>query len=171
MPEFINWKKYYTFDELNQRVEKKIKESAVELEKSLKEHNKGRVYISNLNSNELDEYKYSRIPIYEQIVNNIEKYVAVGILREKSQIPSIRELANNLGINPNTVKKSYDILENRGVITTISTKGTFISENTKKATDEKINKEISIIREKIDELTKMGISYDEIIERIKKWKY
>ena len=110
----------------------------------------------------------SRIPIYEQIVNNIEKYVAVGILREKSQIPSIRELANNLGINPNTVKKSYDILENRGVITTISTKGTFISENTKKATDEKINKEISIIREKIDELTKMGISYDEIIERIKK---
>lgn len=62
----------------------------------------------------------------------------------------------------------YDILENRGVITTISTKGTFISENTKKATDEKINKEISIIREKIDELTKMGISYDEIIERIKK---
>ena len=64
--------------------------------------------------------------------------------------------------------KSYDILEGRGVITTISTKGTFISEDTKKATDEKINKEISIIREKIDELTKMGISYEEVIERIKK---
>ena len=110
----------------------------------------------------------SRIPIYEQIVDVIEKYVALGILKEKTQIPSIREMAGNLGINPNTVKKSYDILENRGVITTISTKGTFISENTKKATDEKINKEISIIREKIDELTKMGISYDEIIERIKK---
>ena len=106
----------------------------------------------------------SRTPIYEQIVNGIEKYVALGI-------PSIREMASNLGINPNTVKKSYDILENRGVITTISTKGTFISEDTKKATDEKINKEISIIREKIDELTKMGISYEEVIERIKKWKY
>ena len=107
----------------------------------------------------------SRIPIYEQIVDGIEKYVALGILKEKT---SIREMAGNLGINPNTVKKSYDILENRGVITTISTKGTFISENTKKATDEKINKEISIIREKIDELTKMGISYEEVIERIKK---
>ena len=45
---------------------------------------------------------------------------------------------------------------------------TFISEDTKKATNEKINKEISIIREKIDELTKMGISYEEVIERIKK---
>ena len=109
----------------------------------------------------------SRTPIYEQIVNGIEKYVALGILKE-TQIPSIREMASNLGINPNTVKKSYDILEGRGVITTISTKGTFISEDTKKATDEKINKEISIIREKIDELTKMGISYEEVIERIKK---
>ena len=52
----------------------------------------------------------SRIPIYEQIVNNIEKYVALGILEARTQIPSIREMASNLGINPNTVKKSYDIL-------------------------------------------------------------
>ena len=110
----------------------------------------------------------SRIPIYEQIVNNIEKYVAVGILREKSQIPSIRELANNLGINPNTVKKSYDILENKGIITTISTKGTFIADDTKKATNDKIDREINIIKEKIINLTKMGISYEEIIESIKK---
>lgn len=110
----------------------------------------------------------SRVPIYEQIVNGIEKYVALGILKEKTQIPSIREMASNLGINPNTVKKSYDILENRGIITTISTKGTFISENTRKATEGKIDKEINIIRERIDELTKMGISYDEVIERIKR---
>ena len=110
----------------------------------------------------------SRTPIYEQIVNGIEKYVALGILKQKTQIPSIREMASSLGINPNTGKKSYDILESRWVITAISTKGTFISEDTKKATDEKINKEINIIREKIDELTKMGISYDEVIERIKK---
>ena len=86
----------------------------------------------------------SRIPIYEQIVNNIEKYVAVGILREKSQIPSIRELANNLGINPNTVKKAYDILEN------------------------KIDKEINLIKDKIRELENMGISKKEIMERIEK---
>ena len=110
----------------------------------------------------------SRIPIYEQIVDGIEKYVALGILKENTQIPSIREMASNLGINPNTVKKSYDILENRGIITTISTKGTFISKDTKKTTDNKIEKEIAIIRERIDVLTKMGISYDEVIERIKK---
>lgn len=110
----------------------------------------------------------SRIPIYEQIVNNIEKYVAVGILREKSQIPSIRELANNLGINPNTVKKAYDILENKGVIMTISTKGTFISNNTKMVLENKIDKEIDLIKDKIRELENMGISKKEIIERIVK---
>ena len=111
----------------------------------------------------------SRIPIYEQIVNGIENYVALGILKEKTQIPSIREMASNLGINPNTVKKSYDILENKGIITTISTKGTFIADDTKKATNDKIDREINIIKEKIINLTKMGISYEEIIERIKKW--
>lgn len=106
----------------------------------------------------------SRIPIYEQIVNNIEKYVAVGILREKSQIPSIRELANNLGINPNTVKKAYDILENRGVIMTISTKGTFISNNTKMVLENKIDNEINLIKDKIRELENMGISKKEIMK-------
>ena len=84
----------------------------------------------------------SRIPIYEQIVGSIEKYVALGILKEKEQIPSIREMASSIGVNPNTVKKSYDILESRGIIRTISTKGTFISENTKKTTEDKINKYI-----------------------------
>lgn len=110
----------------------------------------------------------SRIPIYEQIVNNIEKYVAVGILREKSQIPSIRELANNLGINPNTVKKAYDILENRGVIMTISTKGTFISNNTKMVLENKIDNKINLIKDKIRELENMGISKKEIMKRIEK---
>ena len=110
----------------------------------------------------------SRIPIYEQIVNNIEKYVAVGILREKSQIPSIRELANNLGINPNTVKKAYDILENKGVIMTISTKGTFTSNNTKMVLENKIDNEINLIKDKIRELENMGISKKEIMKRIEK---
>lgn len=109
----------------------------------------------------------SRTAIYEQIVNNIEKYVALGILKERQQIPSIREMASSMGVNPNTVKKAYDILESKGVITTISTKGTFIAEDTKDATKNKIDSEINIIKGKINELVKMGITIDEIIEKIK----
>lgn len=110
----------------------------------------------------------SRTPIYEQIVGSIEKYVVLGILKEKEQIPSIREMASSIGVNPNTVKKSYDILERKGIIRTISTKGTFISENTKKLAQDRIDKEIKHIKEEINELTKLGINFEEIVERLKK---
>ena len=63
----------------------------------------------------LDEQ--SRIPIYEQIINEVKRNVLEGFLKPKDQIPSIRELANTLGINPNTVKKSYTALENQNIET------------------------------------------------------
>ena len=110
----------------------------------------------------------SRVPIYEQIVSNVEKYVAVGILKENTQIPSIRDMASALGVNPNTVKKSYDILESKKVITTISTKGTFIAKDTSIATTNKINEYINEIKAKINELNNLGLSFEQIIERIKK---
>ena len=80
-----------------------------------------------------------RIPIYEQIVQEIERYVALGILKENEQIMSIRDLAQNLGINPNTVKKAYTILEDKKVIVSMSTKGTFINSNVNKIKESKKN--------------------------------
>lgn len=109
----------------------------------------------------------SRTPIYEQIVNEIERYVALGILKEKEQILSIRELASNLGINPNTVKKAYSILEQKGIIISMSTKGTFIKENISKVKENTINNYINDIEKIIDKLNKLGLSKEEIIKRIK----
>lgn len=108
----------------------------------------------------------SRTPIYEQIINEIEKFVSLGILKPKEQILSIREMASTLGINPNTVKKAYSELENRGVIQTISTKGTFIAQDTDKVKSEKIDSEINEIKKKIVELEKLGITKEEIIKKI-----
>ena len=71
------------------------------------------------------------------------------------KIESVRELASNLGINPNTVKKAYDELERRKTITTISTKGTFISEDVKLLKELKIDEKISKIRNEIMELEKL----------------
>jgi len=107
-----------------------------------------------------------RIPIYEQIVNEVEKYVVLGILKEKEQIMSIRELASSLGINPNTVKKAYTILENRNIITSISTKGTFIKENSSKLKEETINNYIKDIKKNINKLYQLGLSKEEIQEKI-----
>ncbi len=110
----------------------------------------------------------SRTPIYEQIVSEIERYVALGILKSKDQIPSIREMASNLGINPNTVKKAYSILENKGVITSLSTKGTFISNNIDNVKDSKIEEGIKEIKNIISSLEKLGITKEEILKKVDK---
>ena len=109
----------------------------------------------------------SRIPIYEQIISEIERYVALGILKPKEQLMSIRDMATTLGINPNTVKKAYSELENKGVIITISTKGTFITDNPNEVANSKIEKVIEEIKGRIKELEKLGLTKEEIIKRIK----
>ena len=78
-----------------------------------------------------------------------------------------REMATELGINPNTVKKAYSILENKGVIVTISTKGTYIAYDTGKIVEEKINSKINELKVIIEELKKLGLSEEEIIKEIK----
>jgi len=108
-----------------------------------------------------------RTPIYEQIVSNIERYVALGVLKPNEQIPSIRELASNLGINPNTVKKAYDILENKKVITSFSTKGCFISEKTDEVLENKKQEEIKQLKKQILLMMGLGIDKKEIIDIIK----
>ncbi len=112
----------------------------------------------------------SRTPIYEQIVNEVERFVALGILKPKEQIPSVRDLASSLGINPNTVSKAYGILEDRKIIMTISTKGTFIHESTDTIVSEKKKKIMNEILKNVEEYQKMGGSIKEITETIQKKK-
>lgn len=109
----------------------------------------------------------SRVPIYEQIIKEFEKYIALGILKTDDQIPSIRELASSLGINPNTVRKSYEKLESLGIIKTISTKGTFVTNSSNIAIESKIKDSITKIKDIIKELECLGISKEEIIKKIK----
>lgn len=110
----------------------------------------------------------SRMPIYEQIVQAIERYVALEILKPEEQIPSIRDMAAELGINPNTVKKAYSILEQKGVIVTLSTKGTFIAEKTDKFLEKAIEDKINSIKKIINELEKYGVPKEKILEKISK---
>lgn len=66
-------------------------------------------------------------PIYDQIVNGILRLKAVGALSAGDRLPSVRSLALEIGINPNTVQKAYGILESNGVICSVAGKGSFIS--------------------------------------------
>ncbi|MCI5773294.1 MAG: GntR family transcriptional regulator [Erysipelotrichaceae bacterium] len=65
-------------------------------------------------------------PIFEQLKTQVIKYVEIGILKEDDKLPSVRILAMELGINPNTVMKAYKELEEMGYIYTLNKKGVFI---------------------------------------------
>jgi GntR family transcriptional regulator len=108
----------------------------------------------------------NRTPIYEQIVNEIERYVTLGLLKPKQKIESVREMASSLGINPNTVKKAYDELERRGAIVTLSTKGTFIADDIASVSKAKIDEKLAVIKNEVLELEKLGLSKEQIQKHI-----
>ncbi len=70
----------------------------------------------------------SPLPIYEQLVAQIIRSIARGLLRSDEQMPSVRELAGTLLVNPNTVSRAYQELESRNFIVTMRGKGSFISD-------------------------------------------
>lgn len=69
----------------------------------------------------------SRVPIYEQLGRQVLTFVASGVMQENEQMPSVRQLASDLCINPNTVQKSYRELEREGLIYSVPGKGSFVS--------------------------------------------
>ncbi len=68
----------------------------------------------------------SRTPLYLQIINRIEDLVARGILQDGSQLPSVRSLAMELSINPNTIQRAYNELESKGIVNSLPGRGSFI---------------------------------------------
>lgn len=71
----------------------------------------------------------NRKPIYEQIVERFQMLIVKGVLEPDSQMPSVRALATELSINPNTIQKAYTVLEQEGYIYPIKGRGNFVSGN------------------------------------------
>src|SRR5574344_1695671 len=84
----------------------------------------------------------SKIPIYEQVKNQLKKYIALGIYSPKDKLPSVRELATSLNVNPNTIERAFNELEKEEVIYSINKKGFFVSEKQKVLDDNEILKNI-----------------------------
>ncbi len=71
------------------------------------------------------DFRDSR-PLYEQIIAQIRQQILSGILLEGDQLPSVREMAGSLSINPNTIQRAYRELENSGWIISVPGKGSFV---------------------------------------------
>ena len=108
----------------------------------------------------------SGVAICDQIVNGFIKLKALGILKGGDQLPSVRALASKFSINPNTVQKSYAILETNGIIYSVKGKGSFTSEDEGAANavlESAKNDFISAIRHAVE----LGLSTDDMISLIK----
>ena len=73
----------------------------------------------------------SRVPVYEQIIKQVEEQVLTGILKEGDKLPSVRSLSVKLSINPNTIQRAYMTLEQEGLIYPVRGKGNFVAETTR----------------------------------------
>ena len=106
-----------------------------------------------------------RRPIYEQLKSRITELVLMEVYPPDMQLPSVRSLARELGVNPNTVQKAYQELERDKVIYTVSGKGSFISANPL-AKERRRKEELERLEEDVKSCRLIGIPGDEIKQKV-----
>lgn len=109
---------------------------------------------------------FSRVPVYEQIINQIEHFVLTGILSADTQIPSVRSLSVSLSINPNTIQKAYSELDRNGIIYSVPGRGCFITKDAREILSDKKKGKLTGLRELLKELKLAGLSKAKIIETV-----
>ena len=114
----------------------------------------------------------SGVPLYKQIILQVEMAIADGRLSTGDQLPTVRGLAVSLQVNPNTVARAYSELEIRGIVTTQQGTGTFISNKKIELSDverEKVLAEISLPF--VTQVASYGFSLKEIIRYLEDLEY
>jgi len=107
----------------------------------------------------------SREPIYEQVYNNVIKLISLGVLEPDHQLPPVRQMAAQLGVNPNTVSKAYKNLEQDGIIYSVVGRGSFVMPQLTMANSKKleaINKAVDSIRNAMN----IGVKKQEILQLV-----
>ena len=110
------------------------------------------------------DYRDAR-PIYTQIIDAIKEQITTGVLMPGDKLPSVRELAGSLAINPNTIQRAYRELETEGWIASVSGKGSFVCGK------EESTAELAPLWERFDEasrqLQEAGISLQALLQHLK----
>lgn len=110
----------------------------------------------------------NRKPIYEQIVERFQTLIVNGILEPDSQMPSVRSLAMELSINPNTIQKAYSMLEQEGYIYPVKGRGNFVSGNAglKKKKQESVYQSL---RELVNKGKELDISCEALLKKVQEF--
>ena len=109
----------------------------------------------------------SQVPVYEQLVNQIERFILLGALKNGDSMPSVRGLSVELSVNPNTIQKSYSELSSKGILFSVPGKGLFVSENAKDIIGGKKRENLQEFKKMVSELKLAGITVDELISIVR----
>ena len=110
----------------------------------------------------------SRTPIYEQLIEQMEKFILTGTLREGDQIPSVRSLSVKLSVNHITILKAYNDVAGRGLIHSVPGKGYFVSEGAREKLSANKRSLLDELRSIADQLALAGVSKDDVLDVIAK---
>ena len=110
------------------------------------------------------DYRDSR-PIYEQVQDGLRKLMVAGVLQEGEKLPSVRALAGQLAINPNTIQRAYEALEREGYVYSIGGKGSFVAprKEVDAGRQEELMKQLDAC---VKELLFLGVSREELMNHI-----
>lgn len=108
----------------------------------------------------------SRVPLYEQLQEQIIRLSLLGVLEENEQLPSVRSLAREVGVNPNTVAKAYQELERQGIIYTISGRGSFVSPNVLSLQTPR-QSALDEVFDALDKALSRGIPPEELLQQVR----
>lgn len=113
----------------------------------------------------------SGVPLYRQIIEQVEFAIAMGELKSGDQLPTVRQLAVELSINPNTVIRAYREMEIKGVLDTQQGSGTFVGTRRPGIKDTDRQRMLDrIVTELMARASRYGITLDEVIEGLLKQK-
>lgn len=115
----------------------------------------------------LDLKLQGKKPIYEQLFTQISRQIACGDISPGEKLPAVREIAKQLGINPNTVQKSYAMLEKAGLINSMPAKGSYASMSPSSA-DSLRHEALGALSLAMEEAHRSGVGKDSALELVNK---
>lgn len=112
--------------------------------------------------------KLSRTPIYEQLIDRFEYFILSGDISPEGQLPSVRSLSQELGVNPNTLQRAYAEIERRGLCYTVPGSGRYLQKDALEKLRESAEQRTGEFESLVRGLKKKGIGKEILMETIER---
>lgn len=115
-------------------------------------------------------YKFKNgIPIYLQIINELSISIASGKYAPGDKLPSVREFAVDIGVNPNTLQRAFSTMESMGIVHVDRTNGRYVTDDEKVLSELRTKLSKRYIEELVTRMRKLKMNDEEILNAIKRW--